>query len=439
LLYRSCEGETRARDWVAAGLFGARESRWLDVYALNADETDGDACRRGMHSSITAFLARCGVKAVLAVAGERQMGAITAHKWVYPLTAGSEAIMICALCGYAASRDVARWRKDVPEPQEALPLGEVETPGCKTIADLAAFLRISQAQTAKALFMVTVTTAGSRQFALAVVRGDYELSEAKLMRALDAQAIAPATEAEIRAVGAEPGYGSPFGLRGVTVVVDDLVASTPNLVAGANRLGYHLVNVNIPRDYAPSVVADIARARDGDACPDCGSPMNARQGAELAAIEKLGADAARLVAVGYLDSEGEPHPVMISCARVYVDRVLAAVAEAHHDGAGLTWPELIAPFRVYLMTAGKVTLDVAQAADDLYAALQRAGVEVLYDDRDERAGVKFNDADLIGLPLRVTVGERGLRSGVVELKRRGGSEVEQVNIEQLPQRVAGIE
>lgn len=365
-------------DRAPAGLFNAREGQWADVYSLYADEQDGVACYARQQTIIARFLDRCGVQAIVSVAGEGPAGAAVAHKWVYPLPAGPDIFLACARCGYTALIEAARWRKEASQSEGLLGLSEVETPDCKTIADLAGFLRIPEACTAKAVFLVATTMAGSGQFVLAMVRGDRDLSEGKLRRVLGVERIEPATEAEIRAAGAEPGYGSPVGLQGVTVVVDDLAASSPNLVAGANRPGYHLLNVNHPRDYTATIVADIARARDGDACPGCGSPMS------------------------------------------------------------VTWPETIAPYQIYLMTAGKITPEVMSTADGLYGELQRAGVDVLYDDRDERAGVKFNDADLIGLPVRVAVGERGLKDGVVELKRRTGGEVEPVAADQLVARVVQL-
>ena len=221
------------------------------------------------------------------------------------------------------------------------------------------------------------------------------MNETKLKRVLNAETVGPATEAEIRDMGAEPGYGSPVGLEGITVVVDDLIPRSPNLVAGANRPGYHTLNVNYGRDYEASIVADITLARSGDPCPECGRALRVEQGIELASVVKLGQDLSRALDATYLDHDGAAQPMVMGRYRLFADRVLAAVAEAHHDEHGLIWPPAVAPYDVYLMTLGKWSETVEAAAGRLYEALTSAGLGVLFDDRDERAGVKFNDADLL--------------------------------------------
>jgi prolyl-tRNA synthetase len=215
------------------------------------------------------------------------------------------------------------------------------------------------------------------------------------------------------------------------VVVDDLIPRSPNLVAGANRPGYHLLNVNYGRDYQSAAVADISLARDGDACPACGAALVVRKGIELAAAANLGEAYSRASGAHYLDQTGETHPVVVGRYRLYIDRLIAAVCEAHHDVMGLMWPRALAPYDVYLMTLGKRSPVVEATADSLYAELSAAGARVLYDDRDERAGVKFNDADLLGLALRVAIGERGIAGGVVEVKHRGSGEVVSVPVAEL--------
>ncbi len=308
---------------------------------------------------------------------------------------------------------------------------DVETPHCKTIADLAAYLGIPTARTAKALFLSTYSPAQGDRFVLVLVRGDTALNEDKLRALLSVDTVGPATEAEIREMGAEPGYGSPVGLEGVTVVVDTLVANTPNLVAGANRPGYHTLNVNSGRDFRPSFVADIAAAQDGSPCPQCGSPLLLGHGVALTELRNLGIEPARLAGAEYLNEAGHSQPLALGSYRVYVDRLLSAVAERHHDKSGLAWPTAVAPFDVHLVTLGKANPAVDAAAAQLSAELESAGLEVLLDDRDERAGVKFNDADLIGVPLRVVIGDRGLQNGTVEVKPRSASEVQQLKLDAL--------
>jgi prolyl-tRNA synthetase len=291
---------------------------------------------------------------------------------------------------------------------------------------LARFLNVPESRTAKAVFLVAQIGDEDR-FIFVIVRGDTDLNEAKLKRLLKAQSIGPATESEIREVGAEPGYGSPLGLEGITLVADDLIPQSPNLVAGANRPGYHTLNVNYGRDFQATIVADITLARDGDPCPKCGASLALERGIELAWFKNRD----RALNITYLDADGHSQPVLLGRYRLYLDHLLAATAEAHHDDYGIIWPPPIAPYHVYLMTLGKRSDEVIAAADQLYADLFAADVDVLYDDRDERAGVKFNDADLLGLPLRVAVGSRGLQEGIVEVKRRADGDKESIPIDEV--------
>jgi prolyl-tRNA synthetase len=221
----------------------------------------------------------------------------------------------------------------------------------------------------------------------------------------------------------------------VTIVVDDLIPQSPNLVAGANRPGYHTRNVNYGRDYQASIVADITLAREGDPCPECGTPLQVKQGITIATMTKVGDGYSQKLNATYLDQEGQAQPMIMGRYRLYVDRLFAAMAEVHRDEHGIVWPVSVAPYDVYLMTLGKRSETVDATANRLYVDLTGAGIDVLYDDRDERAGVKFNDADLLGMPLRVVVGERGLKNGTVELKQRHAEEIEAIPIEKLVSRV----
>jgi prolyl-tRNA synthetase len=316
----------------------------------------------------------------------------TADEFYFPAL-GPDEITWCAACGYASRRELSGLRKQPFGVQEtALPSEKVSTPGASSIDALAGFLQVPKEKTAKALMY---TRLSDGRFVFIVIRGDMQLSEAKLFRQIGPAR--PATEDEITAAGAVAGYASPVGLRGALLVVDDLIPHSPNLVAGANEKDYHLLNVNYPRDFQADMVVDVALARAGDACPACAAPLEVRT-VEILAI-------------------GE---------RIDFDKLLLSLAETHHDDRGLTLPRGLAPFDVYLMNVPGKTLDTTIAAGNIYAQLSDAGLAVLYDDRDERAGVKFNDADLIGLPIRITVGERGLQNGMVELKERRAGENLQV-------------
>jgi prolyl-tRNA synthetase len=437
LLYETWR-QLRGEERLVGGLFGAREGRVVDAYSLHADAVSlGEGYQR-IRQALTAACMTWGVAAYDAIAAEDATGNPTAHKLIYPVAGGEETVAHCPACGYAADPQGARLAAAVPSDEALRPMQAVETPDCKTIAELAAFLSIPTSRTAKVVFLVAHIVGEGDRFVFAVVRGDTALNEQKLKAVLNADALGPATEDEIRQAGAEPGYGSPLGLTGVLVVADELAAHSPNLVAGANRAGYHALNVNHGRDYQATIVADIAMAQEGSPCPACGSPLALESGVALTEMWQAGERLAQTLEATYLDTAGRAHPLALGRHRVHVDRLLAAIAELHHDEHGILWPASIAPYEVHLMTLGKATPEVTAAAERLYADLTGAGIGVLYDDRDERAGVKFNDADLIGAPLRVAVGDRGLKGGTVEVKRRDQAEVRLAPVDELATYVAAV-
>jgi prolyl-tRNA synthetase len=344
---------------------------------------------------------------------------------MYLTPVGEDTLLLCDQCGYAANRQIARFRKPAAEAEDPLPTEKVQTPHVNTIEALAQFLGVPKARTAKAVFMVATVQEGEGQvdrFVFALVRGDMEVNETKLANAVKAKELRPAREEEIRAVGAVPGYASPVGLKDVLIVVDDAVASSPNLVGGANEEGYHTRNLNLGRDYTASVVADIAAAGEGDACPNCGAALRTSRGVEVGNIFKLGTRYTDALGATFLDKDGQAKPVIMGSYGIGSGRLLACVAEHHRDADGLRWPISVAPYHVHLVLLPDAGGNTAAVADQLYADLQAVGLEVLYDDRDERPGVKFKDADLMGMPLRVTVSERSLKQGGIELKRRDSDE-----------------
>ncbi|MFZ6028997.1 MAG: proline--tRNA ligase [Chloroflexota bacterium] len=416
-----------------AGLIRVREFTMKDSYSLDADWDGLDQQYTAHYEAYFRIFRRCGLENVIAVKSDTgMMGGQVAHEYMYLTPIGEDTLLLCDACGYSANRQVARFRKEPAAPEAALALEKIATPETKTIADLAALLHIPAARTAKAVFLIATLAEGEKsreQFVFAVMRGDMDVNETKLANALKAQALRPATEAEIRAIGAAPGYASPIGIArqaACVTVVDDLIPSSPNLVAGANEEGYHLRNVNYGRDYTADLVTDIAAASAGHACPDCGAALREVRGVEVGNIFKLGTKYTEALGATFLDKNGVEKPVIMGSYGIGTGRLLACVAEEHHDAYGLIWPVSIAPYHVHLVELqGKGMENGNQAAGTaaaLYRALWEAGIETLWDDRPESPGVKFNDADLIGLPLRVTVSERALQQGGVEFKQRRQAE-----------------
>jgi prolyl-tRNA synthetase len=402
-----------------AGLIRVREFTMKDSYSLDANWDGLDKQYRAHYQAYFNIFNRAGLPVIAVASDTGMMGGKLAHEFMYLTAVGEDTLILCDCCGYKANRQMARLSKPAAEPAAALPLEKVATPGVNTIRGLADFLGVPAAQTAKAVFMVATLAEGEAtvdRFVFAVVRGDMDVNETKLGNALRAKELRPARDEEIRAIGAAPGYASPVGLdpKQMMIVVDDAIPASPNLVAGANEAGYHLRNTNYGRDYTASLVADIAAADAGSSCPNCGSPVRAERGVEVGNIFKLGTRYSDSLGATFLDADGQSKPVIMGSYGIGVGRLLACVAENSNDDNGLIWPISLAPYHVHLVAlpGGE------QQAEQLYRDLTAQGVEVLLDDRDERAGVKFKDADLIGLPVRLTVSERSLQSGGVELKRR---------------------
>jgi len=414
-----------------AGLIRVREFTMLDSYSLDAD-WDGLAQQYQAHyEAYFRIFQRCGLPVVAVQSDTGMMGGKLAHEYMYLTPIGEDTLFFCDSCGFSANRQVSAFRKTAPAGEALLPLEPVATPGVSSIADLADFLQIPAARTAKAVFF-TATPADADlppELIFAVVRGDMDVNETKLANAVGAKDLRPATDEEIRAAGAEPGYASPVGIRGVRVVVDDLVPACPNLVAGANQPDLHLRNVNYGRDYTASLVADIVAARAGDGSPQCGEPMRMSRGVEVGNIFQLGTRYSEALGCTFLDEQGESHPIIMGSYGIGVGRLLGCIAEEHHDERGLCLPPAVAPYPIHLVLLSGKTGVADAAASELADALTAAGLEPLFDDRNEYAGVKFADADLIGLPLRINISERSLKQGSVEFKPRAGGEVFLVPLE----------
>ena len=429
------------------GLIRVREFTMKDGYSFHADHASLDDYYPLVYQAYFNIFGRAGLDVIAVESDTGMMGGTMAHEFMALTEVGEDTLLLCDECGYKANRQVATFVKleeDGSSSEEALPMEEVATPGVDTIAALADFLEIPQSRTAKALFLVaTIEEDGEEreQFVFVVVRGDMELNETKLTNALKARQLRPAQPAEITAIGAQPGYGSPLGIQrdGVLLVVDDLIPRSPNLVAGANREGWHVKNVNCGRDYEPDLVVDFVAAADGHPCPVCRASLRSVRGVEVGNIFKLGTKYSLAMDATFLDEDGESAPIVMGCYGIGAGRLMASVIETNNDDNGIVWPITIAPYQVYLVSlATKRTPEVTETAERIYAQLQEVGIEILYDDRDERAGVKFNDADLLGVPIRLTVGARGVKSGIVELKLRRSDELLELPLDDIVNQVRGV-
>lgn len=405
-----------------AGLIRVREFTMKDSYSLDADWEGLDKQYRNHYQAYFNIFNRCDLPVIAVKSDVGMMGGKMAHEYMYLTPIGEDTLLLCDQCGYSANRQMAPFKKNTPPEEKMLPVEKVATPDCKTIADLARFLDIPESKTAKAVFMMATIPQGVEtidKFVFAVVRGDMEVNETKLSNAVKAKELRPASEEEIRAVGAEPGYASPVGLKDTLVVVDDLIPLSPNLVAGANEEGYHLRNVNFGRDYSADIVTDITLAQEGNLCIICGGSLREVRGVEAGNIFKLGTRYSDAMGCTFLDKDGLEKPIIMGSYGIGSGRCLACVAEEHNDELGLIWPISVAPYQAHLvMLPGKNDQKASLTADKLYNDLKNAGVEVLYDDREESPGVKFTDADLIGLPIRLTISDRMVKEKSVEFKLR---------------------
>jgi prolyl-tRNA synthetase len=410
--------EERTRD----GLVRTKEIYMHDAYSFHRSYQDLNNFFPKTFTAYKRVFDRCGIETFPGEAGVGYIGGERSYEFLMPTDEADHAIILCDKCQYCASKEVAVGGKKYLR-EEAKALEEVHTPGCTTIEELAEFLQVPKERTAKSLVYQT-----PQGLVMAVVRGDYELGLEKLSGYLRHPAYRPAGDEELASAGLIPGYLSPIGMKQrVRVVVDDAVARSNNLVFGANREGYHLINGNFPRDFDSEDVADISLTRDEKICLQCGGVLREIQAMEVGHIFKLGDYYTRAMNLTYQDERGAAaHPYM-GCYGIGLGRLMDAVVRSNHDEKGIVWPASLAPFQVYLMSVGK-SLSTKKAAEKLHRDL---GHRALFDDRADSPGVKFTDADLIGIPLRVVVGAKHLAEGKVEIKERVGGAIHLVALDQV--------
>lgn len=420
-----------------AGLIRVREFIMKDAYSVHASWADIDAFYPHMVQAYRNIYATCELNTVEVEADSGMMGGSDSHEFMVLSESGEDTVFISSDGVYAANAERAEFDKGTPPVETPGEIEEVYTPNCKTIAQVADFLGVPQTRTVKAVFYIAENE--THDFIFAVIRGDLPVNEVKLSNALGGLGFRPATEEEIVAVGAVPGYGTPIGLnkdlgggRKLIIVADDSAVNFPNLVSGANKEEYHFKNTNAGRDYQPDVVADIALAQAGDKVLGSAATFQLHRGIEVGHCFKLGTKYSAAMNITFLDENGKAQIPIMGSYGIGVGRLMAAIVEQHHDDGGIIWPAAVAPFDVHLVSLAKRADDeIGQQAEALYRQLQAAGFDVLFDDRKESPGVKFADADLIGLPWRVTLSARSLQNGGVEVKRRRESEREVVAVDDL--------
>jgi prolyl-tRNA synthetase len=411
--------QTKFRDEIRPrfGLMRGREFMMKDAYSFHSSSESLDEAYRAFEKAYRRVFDRCRLSYTAVEADTGNIGGSESHEFMVLASTGEDAVVACS-CGYGANVEKATTGAlPAPPPWPRKPSAapeEVHTPGTTSVADVASFLKLDPAH-----FIKTMIVETDSEFAVALVRGDDEVNEVKLKNALDAAHLQLASEPKVEQVsGGAMGYSGPVGLSGVRIVADPEVMRMSLAATGANRADHHLVGVVPGRDFKPDLVADIRLARDGDPCPRCGSPLVLKRGIEVGHIFKLGTKYSEPMVCNYLDEKGETHPMIMGCYGLGIGRTLAAAVEQNHDEHGIIWARPLAPFEVELIALNPDVPAVNEAAEKLYAGLQAAGLEVFYDDRDERPGVKFNDADLIGFPLRVVVGKKGVEQGQAELSLR---------------------
>jgi prolyl-tRNA synthetase len=425
------------------GLLRVREFIMKDLYSFDADEVGLDRSYRRMRQAYRDIYDRLGLPVLMVEADSGAIGGKDSDEFMVVTDNGEDEIIVCANCGYAANAEKAQFAKapkdDISsqsrldrenDASKSLTLEEIATPGAKTILDVASLLSVPASGTLKAVFYAV----GGRLI-FVVIRGDLEVNDTKLRNALNCSDIRLATDDEVNEAGLVAGFASPIGVKGLKVVADDSITSGSSFIAGANRPGYHVRNASYPRDFQVDLTADIALAQPGHGCPRCSSSLSSARGIEVGHVFKLGTFISERFAASFLDAEGRSRPIFMGCYGIGLGRLLAAIVEHSHDDKGIIWPLSVAPFHVHLCALNLDKPLVLPAAEQVYQELQAEGIEVLFDDRDDSPGVKFNDADLLGIPLRLTLSLRTLQNHSLEARRRTSKDVEMLPLDGMTTRV----
>jgi len=441
LLLYQIQAKFRDEPRPRGGLLRVREFIMKDLYSFDVDEAGLDESYRKMSQAYQNIYARCGLSTSIVEADSGAIGGKESHEFMVISETGEDEMVFCPHCGYSANVEKAQIAKAIMKDviaseakqsrsegaaKQSLPLEEIATPEQKTIEEVADFLGVPQEQTLKAVFYIA-----DGKLIFVVIRGDLEVNETKLRNTLKCTELRLATEDEVQQTGIVVGFASPIGIKGTKVIADDSITMGSNFITGANKQGYHFKNANYPRDFEVDITADIALAHHGDSCPKCGSNLSSTRGIEVGHIFKLGTFISEKLGASFLDQTGAYRPAVMGCYGIGLGRLLAAIVEQNHDDKGIIWPLSVAPYQIYLCLLHLDSPEVASAAEKAYQELGNAGIEVLFDDRDESPGVKFNDADLLGIPLRLTLSPRTLQNQSIEAKWRTEKETQLLPLENL--------
>ena len=402
------------------GLMRGREFIMKDAYSFDRDEAGLDKSYQDMYDAYTNIFTRCGLNFRPVEADSGAIGGSGSHEFMVIADSGEAEIVFCTSCDYAANVEKAELFPLEAQEEAMLTKEEVVTPDCKTIADVCAYLKLPVDHSVKA-----VAYNSEKGLILCFVRGDHEVNEIKVINTCGVIDLEMATEEQLAAAGTVGGYMGPVGIdnKKVIVVVDATVMKMHNVCCGANKEGYHFINVNPGRDFTPTYVADIRLIQEGDPCPHCGGEVSKARGIEVGQVFKLFTKYSSALKATYLDENGKEQPMVMGCYGVGVSRTMAAAIEQNYGDNGIIWPIEIAPYHVLVVPVNTKDEASAAKAEEIYMQLKKVGLETVIDDRNERPGVKFKDADLIGYPLRVVVGPKTLTEGNLEVKIRKTGEI----------------
>ncbi|WP_346893620.1 proline--tRNA ligase [Clostridium sp. UBA871] len=412
------------------GVMRSREFIMKDAYSFDKDNEGLDISYMKMYEAYNKIFTRCDLEFSAVEADSGAMGGSGSAEFMVKSDIGEDEIAFCTGCNYAANTEKATSKLEDAEKEEEKELKKIATPDVRTIEELVTFFNTSNKKFAKTL----IYKADGKVVAV-MVRGDRSLNETKVSNALGGIMELEMADAEtvLKATSAEIGFAGPIGLQVDTLLVDEEVTRMSNFIVGANDTGYHYENVNYERDFN-GIVGYYKLVAEGDMCPKCGSPINIRRGVEVGHIFKLGTKYSESMGANYLDENGKEKPLVMGCYGIGINRTVAAIIEQHHDENGILWPMAVAPYKVIVTPANVKNEEQMNRAEKIYEDLKTKGVDVLLDDRNERVGVKFKDADLIGIPIRVTVGKKVVED-IVEFKLRKNQDIEEVNIEDVVDRI----